>query len=147
MTVFAFSALFIFARTDWRLACPLALWIAVYVSALSYFVPRIRRRSEALAHMRATVTGRIVDSYTNIQTVKLFAHLEREDEHAREALADHTAAFHRQTRLITLLNLTVSVSNSVLLVSVGPSPSGSGRKAPCRSATSPSRPGSRCAWR
>jgi ATP-binding cassette subfamily B multidrug efflux pump len=119
VTVFAFSALFIFAETDWRLAGPLALWIAVYVFALSYFVPRIRRRSEALAHERATVTGRVVDSYTNIQTVKLFAHLEREDEHAREALADHTVAFHRQTRLITLLNLTVSVSNSILLVSVG----------------------------
>jgi ATP-binding cassette, subfamily B, multidrug efflux pump len=119
VTVFAFSALIIFARLDWRLACPLILWILVYLSTLSYFVPRIRRRSEALAHMRATVTGRIVDSYTNIQTVKLFAHLEREDEHARDALADHTAAYHRQTRLITFLNLTVSVSNSVLLVSVG----------------------------
>jgi ATP-binding cassette, subfamily B, multidrug efflux pump len=119
VTVFAVSALVIFAETDLRLAGPLILWILVYVSALSYFVPRIRRRSEALAHMRATVTGRIVDSYTNIQTVKLFAHLEREDEHARDALADHTAAFHRQTRLITFLNLTVSVSNSILLVSVG----------------------------
>ena len=43
--------------------------------------------------MRATLTGRIVDSYTNIQTVKLFAHLKREDEQARDALADHTAAF------------------------------------------------------
>ena len=119
VTVFAVSALIVFAGTDWRLACPLALWITGYIATLAYFVPRIRRRSEELAHMRATVTGRIVDSYTNIQTVKLFAHLEREDEHAREALADHTAAFHRQTRLITLLNLTVSSSNSVLLVSVG----------------------------
>jgi len=119
VTVFAVSALILFAGTDWRLACPLALWITGYIATLAYFVPRIRRRSEELAHMRATVTGRIVDSYTNIQTVKLFAHLEREDEHAREALADHTAAFHRQTRLITLLNLTVSSSNSVLLVSVG----------------------------
>jgi ATP-binding cassette, subfamily B, multidrug efflux pump len=119
VTVFAFSALFIFARTDWRLACPLILWILVYVSVLSYFVPRIRRRSETLAHMRATLTGRIVDSYTNIQTVKLFAHLEREDDHAREALADHNDAFHRQTRLITFLNLTVSTSNAILLVSVG----------------------------
>ena len=64
-------------------------------ATLAYFVPRIRRRSEELAHMRATLTGRIVDSYANIQTVKLFAHLEREDDHAREALADHTAAFHR----------------------------------------------------
>jgi ATP-binding cassette subfamily B multidrug efflux pump len=93
VAVFAVSALVIFAGTDWRLACPLALWIAFYVATLAFFVPKIRRRSEALAHMRATVTGRIVDSYTNIQTVKLFAHLEREDEHAREALAHHTAAF------------------------------------------------------
>ena len=119
VTVFAVSALVIFAGTDWRLALPLALWIAGYIGTLAYFVPRIRRRSEALAHERATLTGRIVDSYTNIQTVKLFAHLEREDSHAREAIVDHTAAFHRQTRLITLLNLTVSSSNSVLLVAVG----------------------------
>jgi ATP-binding cassette, subfamily B, multidrug efflux pump len=119
VTVFAFSALIIFAQTDWRLALPLALWIAGYVATLAYFIPRIRRRSQQLAHMRATLTGRIVDSYANIQTVKLFAHLEREDQHAREALVDHTTAFHRQTRLITLLNLTVSISNSLLLVSVG----------------------------
>ena len=119
VAVFAISALVIFAETDWRLACPLALWIAGYLATLAYFIPRIRRRSQELAHRRATLTGRIVDSYANIQTVKLFAHLEREDQHAREALLDHTAAFHRQTRMITLLNLTVSSSNSLLLVSVG----------------------------
>ena len=119
VAVFAISALVIFAATDWRLACPLALWIAGYLATLAYFIPRIRRRSQELAHMRATLTGRIVDSYANIQTVKLFAHLEREDQHAREALLDHTAAFHRQTRMITLLNLTVSTSNSLLLASVG----------------------------
>jgi ATP-binding cassette subfamily B multidrug efflux pump len=119
VTVFAASALVIFAGMNWRLALPLALWIAFYIATLSFFVPKIRRRSEALAHERATLTGRIVDSYTNIQTVKLFAHLEREDDFARQAIVKHTAAFHRQTRLITLLNLTVSSSNSVLLVSVG----------------------------
>jgi ATP-binding cassette subfamily B multidrug efflux pump len=119
VAVFAISALVIFAETDWRLACPLALWIAAYLATLAYFIPRIRRRSQELAHMRATLTGRIVDSYANIQTVKLFAHLEREDQHAREALLDHTAAFHRQTRMITLMNLTVSTSNSLLLASVG----------------------------
>jgi ATP-binding cassette, subfamily B, multidrug efflux pump len=119
VAVFAISALVIFAETDWRLACPLALWIAAYLATLAYFIPRIRRRSQELAHMRATLTGRIVDSYANIQTVKLFAHLEREDQHAREALLDHTAAFHRQTRMITLMNLTVSTSNSLLLASLG----------------------------
>ena len=56
-----------------------------------------------LAARRATFTGRIVDSYANVQTVKLFAHLEREDAHAREALADHTTTFRRQTRWITLM--------------------------------------------
>ena len=118
VAVFAFSALIIFAQTDWRLACPLILWILIYVSALFYSCREYGAVGSARA-MRATLTGRIVDSYTNIQTVKLFAHLEREDDHARDALADHTAAFHRQTRLITFLNLTVSVSNAILLVSVG----------------------------
>jgi ATP-binding cassette subfamily B multidrug efflux pump len=119
VTIFAVSALVIFAQADWRLACPLALWILAYVAVLSYFVPRIRRRSEQIAHMRAVVTGRIVDSYTNIQTVKLFAQLEREDAHAREALENHTTTFQEQTRLITLMNVTVSILNSVLMVGTG----------------------------
>jgi ATP-binding cassette, subfamily B, multidrug efflux pump len=119
VTVFAISALVIFTQLNWRLSLPLALWIAAYVTALSYFVPRIRRRSEKLAHRRAILTGRIVDSYTNIQTVKLFGHLEREDEHAREALANHTKTFREQTRLITLMNICVSLSNSVLIVCTG----------------------------
>ena len=119
VAIFAGSALIIFAQADWRLACPLALWILAYVAALVCFVPRIRRRSEEIAHRRAIVTGRIVDSYANIQTVKLFAHLEREDAHAREALVDHTAVFRSQTRLITLMNVTVSALNSVLIVATG----------------------------
>jgi ATP-binding cassette subfamily B multidrug efflux pump len=119
VTVFAGSALVILARLEWRLSAPLALWIVLYVTILGVFVPRIRRRSEELAHRRATLTGRIVDSYTNIQTVKLFAHLEREDEHAREALSDHTDAFHRQTRLITAMNICVSFGNSALIVATG----------------------------
>jgi ATP-binding cassette, subfamily B, multidrug efflux pump len=119
VSIFAVSALVIFAQADWRLACPLALWILAYVTALSYFVPRIGRRAKQIAHMRAIVTGRIVDSYTNIQTVKLFAHLEREDRHARRALVDHTAAFHMETRLITLMNCSVSFLNSILLVGTG----------------------------
>src|ERR1700749_4129620 len=69
--------------------------------------------------MRATLTGRIVDSYTNIQTVKLFAHLEREDAHAREAIADHTTTFRQETRLITLMNNTVAALNSVLIMATG----------------------------
>ena len=109
VTVFSVSSLVIFAQTDWRLACPLALWILAYVATLRHFVPRIRDRSALMSEMRSVLTGRIVDSYSNIQTVKLFAHPEREDDYARAALDEHTAAFQSETRLITLMNGTVSV--------------------------------------
>jgi ATP-binding cassette subfamily B multidrug efflux pump len=65
------------------------------------------------------LTGRIVDSYTNMQTVKLFAHAEREDGYAREALVDHTAKFHEQQRQITVMTTLLSVSNSTLLLVTG----------------------------
>jgi len=119
VTIFSVSALAILAQADWRLTLPLAAWIVVYVAILAAFVPRIRQRSEILAHRRAVLTGRIVDSYTNIQAVKLFAHLEREDENAREALKAHTDDFQRQTRLITLMNLCVSSSNGALVIATG----------------------------
>ncbi len=119
VTIFSASALMILAQADWRLTLPLGAWIVAYVATLALFVPRIRERSQVLAHRRAVLTGRIVDSYTNIQAVKLFAHLAREDEHAREALKDHTDDFQRQTRLITLMNLCVSAGNGALIVATG----------------------------
>ena len=119
VTVFSASALTILAETDWRLTLPLGAWIVVYATTLALFVPRIRERSQVLANRRAVLTGRIVDSYTNIQAVKLFAHLEREDDHAREALKAHTDDFQRQTRLITLMNLCVSSGNGALIVATG----------------------------
>jgi ATP-binding cassette, subfamily B, multidrug efflux pump len=119
VTIFAGSALVIFAQVDWRLVLPLSAWIVAYASTLVYFVPRIRARAEVIAHMRAILTGRIVDSYTNIQTVKLFAQVEGEDVHAGEALADHLEAFHAQTRLITIMNGTVSTMNSALMLGAG----------------------------
>ncbi|SED81121.1 ATP-binding cassette, subfamily B, multidrug efflux pump [Rhizobiales bacterium GAS188] len=119
VAIFSVSALVIFAQADWRLACPLALWIIAYVLALRHFVPQIRDKAALMSEMRSIVTGRIVDSYTNVQTVKLFAHPEREDAYAREALVDHTATFQSETRLITLMNGTVSVLNSVLIMGTG----------------------------
>jgi ATP-binding cassette subfamily B multidrug efflux pump len=119
VATFAATALVVLARADVRLAIPLALWIAYYVGVLVLMVPRIRARSEELAHQRANLTGRVVDAYANIQTVKLFARIEREDDDARDAIVSHTAAFHRQTRLITWLNLFVSGGNSVMVTTVG----------------------------
>jgi ATP-binding cassette subfamily B multidrug efflux pump len=119
VTMFAVSALVIFAQADWRLACPLALWILAYVATLRHFVPQIRDRSAVMSEVRSVLTGRIVDSYTNIQTVKLFASPEREDDYARAALAEHTATFLSETRLITLMNATVTILNSILIMGTG----------------------------
>ncbi|MCB1483897.1 MAG: ABC transporter ATP-binding protein, partial [Hyphomicrobiaceae bacterium] len=73
-----FGALTIFAAADWRLTLPLMVWLVAYIVALSYFVPRIKSRSTDTSEARSMLVGRIVDSYTNILTVKLFAHAERE---------------------------------------------------------------------
>jgi ATP-binding cassette, subfamily B, multidrug efflux pump len=119
VATFALTTLVVFARADWRLTIPLVVWIGYYLTVLVVMVPKIRRRSETLAHARADLTGRIVDAYANIQTVKLFARLEREDADARAALTTHLQAFQRQTRLITWLNLFVWLGNSVVIVIVG----------------------------
>ena len=119
VATFAATSLAILAHADWRLAIPMALWIAYYVGVLVVMVPRVRARSQALAHERANLTGRVVDAYANIQTVKLFARIEREDDEARDAIEAHTGAFHRQTRLLTVLNLLVLCGNSLVIASVG----------------------------
>jgi ATP-binding cassette subfamily B multidrug efflux pump len=119
VTIFAGSALVIFWSADWRLAMPLLFWIIAYVVTLAWFVPRIRDRSTIMSEMRSQLTGRIVDSYTNVQTVKLFAHPEREDDYAKEALVEHTAAFKDETRLITAMNATVSGLNGLLVMATG----------------------------
>jgi ATP-binding cassette subfamily B multidrug efflux pump len=117
--IFAVSALIIFFDADWRLTIPLSVWIVLYTTTLVYFVPRIRDRATAMSEVRSVLTGRIVDSYTNIQTVKLFAHPDREDDYAHDILTEHLATFQSETRLITMMNALVSVLNGTLIVATG----------------------------
>jgi ATP-binding cassette subfamily B multidrug efflux pump len=107
----------IFAAVDWRLLIPLAIWVALYAGALTVFVPRIKERSTAASEARSMLVGRIVDSYTNILTVKLFAHAEREDAYARAALEEQVAAWQQSLRLVTIMDLVLYSLNGVLMVS------------------------------
>ena len=84
---------------------PVTLWFAGYLVLLRVFVPRMRDRSKEMSEARSLLTGRIVDSYTNILTVKLFARAREEDAYVREALEQHTGRFHRSLRLNTLFSL------------------------------------------
>jgi ATP-binding cassette subfamily B multidrug efflux pump len=110
--------LIIVGSADWRLAMPLAAWLAGYVVLLTWFVPRLGRVSKEQADARSTMTGRVVDSYTNIQTVKLFSHARRESAFAKEGMSMFMDTVYRSMRLVTGLYGVLYVLNSLLLVSV-----------------------------
>src|SRR6185437_4548772 len=92
------------------------LWFAAYGAMLTWFVPRLRARSHRVSEMRSQLTGRVVDSYTNILTVKLFSRARDEDAFVRDAIDEHTDAFLAQTRMITGYTVTLSLMNAALIV-------------------------------
>src|SRR5215813_8360162 len=111
------GAAVIFAAADWRLLVPLLFWLGAYMVALVIFVPLIKQRSTEAAEARSMLVGRIVDSYTNILTVKLFAHADWEDTYARAALEDQMAKYHASLRLQTSMELVLYTLNGCLMVS------------------------------
>ncbi len=113
--IYAGGAVLLFADADFWLAVPLLIWIALYIVTLSWFVPRIRDSARQVSYARSTLTGRVVDGYTNITTVKLFSHAEREDAYVRESIADNVSATQAQTRLITAMSAAVTTLNCFLI--------------------------------
>jgi ATP-binding cassette, subfamily B, multidrug efflux pump len=109
------SALALFWAADLRLTIPLLVWLAAYVAIVAWLVPRIRERSTDASEARSMLLGRIVDSYTNILTVKLFAHAEREDAYARAAFEEQTAKHRRYVRLTTLMTALLFTLNGLLI--------------------------------
>lgn len=119
VTVYFLGTLVIIGAADWRLALPLVAWLACYILLLRYFVPRLGKVAAEQADARSIMTGRIVDSYTNIQTVKLFSHAQRELSFAKEGMAGFLSTVHRQMRLVTKLYTCLYILNSALLFGVG----------------------------
>ena len=112
------AVLVMVAAADIRLMFPILAWLALYLLAQLYFVPRLKRVAEEQADARSVMTGRVVDSYTNIQTVKLFSHTDRETDYARESMQGFMDTVYRQMRLVTGLNVTVNVINYLLAFSI-----------------------------
>jgi ATP-binding cassette subfamily B multidrug efflux pump len=117
--VYGTSALLLLAAADRWLALPIVLWFGLYLVLLRTFVPRMRDRSKIMSESRSQLTGRIVDSYTNILTVKLFARAWQEDAFVREAIDQHTGKFHTSLRLNTLFGLTLSLLNALMVTGTG----------------------------
>ena len=99
-------------RFDSVLLLPFIAWLVLYVVALVYFVPRLGAIAQQQADARSLMTGRIADAYTNIATVKLFSHTNREAGYARSAMQEFLGTVHLQMRLVTgfeIVNHTLSM--------------------------------------
>lgn len=115
--IYAISSLVLFAEADWRLMIPLLTWIVLYIGALYYFVPRVKERSVVSSDARSKLMGRIVDGYTNITTLKLFAHTNYEQQYAREAIIEQTEKTQLASRVVTSMDVTITSMNGLLIVS------------------------------
>jgi ATP-binding cassette subfamily B multidrug efflux pump len=118
VSVYFVGMLFLIGDTDIRLVIPLMIWLLLYIAVMTYFIPRLRAISAVQADARSTMTGRIVDSYTNISTVKLFAHDKRELAYAKDSMQIFLDTVHPQMRLVTQLQLAVWGLNALLFFSV-----------------------------
>ncbi|WP_168015675.1 ABC transporter ATP-binding protein [Halomonas salinarum] len=118
VVVYFTGALVLVGRSEPWLMAPLLVWLLGYLVLMRVFVPRLKHISMAQADARAHMTGRIVDSYTNIQTLKLFAHTQAEQAYARGAMDGFMETVHRQMRLVTQLTVSLQTLNSLLLVSM-----------------------------
>jgi ATP-binding cassette subfamily B multidrug efflux pump len=117
VTVYFTGIIILAISLDWRLSLPLFGWLAAYVSLLYYFLPRLIRISSRQADARSDMTGRLVDTYTNISTVKLFSHSHREADYARQGMEKFLHTVHPQMRLATQLNSSVWFINALLIFS------------------------------
>ncbi|MBM7034957.1 ABC transporter ATP-binding protein [Vibrio ulleungensis] len=118
VAVYFTSIVILLASADVRLMVPFLVWLAVYVGIQIYFVPKLKNVASQQAEARSMMTGRIVDSYTNIATVKLFSHSTRETEYAEEGMDGFLQTVYRQMRLVTGFDVCVEITNYILVFSI-----------------------------
>ncbi|SJN58791.1 Putative multidrug export ATP-binding/permease protein [Vibrio ruber DSM 16370] len=118
VSVYLTAILVLLGDSDWRLMLPMLLWLISYIGIQFFYVPKLKHVSSLQADARSTMTGRFVDSYTNIQTVKLFSHNRRETSYVQESMEGFLGTVYRQMRLVTGFNLSVEVANYLLLFAI-----------------------------
>ncbi|GGJ02688.1 multidrug ABC transporter ATP-binding protein [Shewanella hanedai] len=116
--VYFITMLVMIANADIRLMAPMIIWLCAYVGIQFLFIPKLKAASMAQADARSTMTGRVVDSYTNITTVKLFSHTKNEAEYARGSMESFLHTVYRQMRLVTGINVSVQIINYLLVFAI-----------------------------
>lgn len=115
---YVIAAAFLLGQADMQLVIPLLFWLIPYIFLLRWVLVRITPASEAASNARSAVTGRVVDSYTNIHAVKMFAHHDREIDYAKEAIEEARRTFQYEMRLYTIMDAGLMLLNGVLVVGV-----------------------------
>ncbi|MEO0693012.1 MAG: ABC transporter ATP-binding protein [Pseudomonadota bacterium] len=110
------GAAILLSNADPRLAVPLVIWVALYALLVRWTVIRIGPASKEASDARSEVTGRVVDSYTNIHSVKMFAHHNRELDYARDAIERTRTTFQYEMRLFTIMDISLVTLNGLLIV-------------------------------
>ncbi|WP_170606457.1 ABC transporter ATP-binding protein [Ruegeria arenilitoris] len=112
------GAAILLMAADPRLLLPLLIWFALYALLVRWTVKRVGPASQAASDARSTVTGRVVDSYTNIHSVKMFAHAQQELDYAREAIEETRRTFQIEMRIFTIMDAVLVTLNGLLIVGV-----------------------------
>ena len=118
IAILGISAFGLLVANDWRLAAPLVLWAAGYLYVLRQYVPRMRDLSMASAEARSLVMARVVDSYTNTLTVKLFARMAEEDAYVRDSVDEHQHAIRSHMEVVTGFIWWMNALNAMLFVAI-----------------------------
>ena len=112
------GAAILLADADPRLAIPLLIWFVLYAALVRWTIVNVGPASKAASDARSEVTGRVVDSYTNIHSVKMFAHHDRELAYAKDAIENTRVTFQKEMRIFTIMDLTLTALNGLLIVGV-----------------------------
>jgi ATP-binding cassette subfamily B multidrug efflux pump len=112
------GAAILLTTSDTRLLVPLLIWFVLYGLLIRWTVVRVGPASQAASNARSLVTGRVVDAYTNIHSVKMFAHHDQELTYAREAIEKSRQTFQKEMRIFTIMDLTLVMLNGLLIVGV-----------------------------
>ncbi|GAA0775310.1 ABC transporter ATP-binding protein [Roseibium denhamense] len=116
--VYFVAALFVVAEASIYFALPFIGWLICYLITIRVFIPRLKNVSRDQADARSLMTGHVVDAYTNISTVKLFSHADREEEYAKQSMTGFLKTVFLQMRLVSGMNITLTTLNMVLLFTV-----------------------------
>ncbi|MEM6579214.1 MAG: ABC transporter ATP-binding protein, partial [Pseudomonadota bacterium] len=112
------GAAVLLSDADIRLVIPLLVWLGLYLLLVRWTIKRVGPASQAASDARSEVTGRVVDSYTNIHSVKLFAHNARELDYAKDAIEYTRKTFQKEMRIFTIMDVSLVTLNGFLIVGI-----------------------------